>query len=143
VGLGAFGQPFALVHCHILWSHSVIISKGTLGWTTPRVRRPEQADPWTWPVLAAYARLLLARDIVADRRPPWERPLPAGSLTPTRVLRRFAALLPLVGTLARAPKPRGRSPGRPRGSFSGPAKRFPALKKAASPTLCCDTKPSR
>ena len=92
---------------------------------------PEQADRWTWLVLAAYAQLLIARRIVADRRLPWARPLPAGSLTPTRVLRNFAALLSVMGTPAEAPKPRGRSPGRPKGNLSGPAKRYPAVKKAA------------
>lgn len=111
--------------------HFVKFLKGSLGWNTPRVRHPEQADRWTWLVLAAYAQPLLARCIVADRRLPWERPLPAGSLTPTRVLRNFVSLLPSLGTPARAPKPRGRSPGRPKGSLSGPARRYPAVKKAA------------
>src|SRR5215216_5887898 len=111
--------------------HFVKFLKGALGWTTPRVRHPEQADRWTWLVLPAYAQLLIARRIVADRRLPWERPLPAGSLTPTRVLRNFAALLSVVGTPAEAPKPRGRSPGRPKGNLSGPAKRYPVLKRAA------------
>jgi len=110
--------------------HFVKFLKGTLGWTTPRVRHPEQADRWTWLVLSAYTQLRLARGVVADRKLPWERPLPQRKLTPARVLRSFATLLPLVGTPARAPKPRGRSPGRPKGSFSGRAKRYPALKKA-------------
>ena len=110
--------------------HFVKFLKGTLGWTTPRVRRPEQADRWTWLLLAAYAQLLLARSVVADRRLPWEAPLPPRKLTPTRVLRDFATLLPRIGTPARAPKPRGRSPGRPKGSLSGRAKRYPTLKKA-------------
>lgn len=110
--------------------HAIKFFKGTLGWTTPRVRRPEQADLWTWLILAAYAQLRLARGIVADRRLPWEKPLPPRKLTPTRVLRNFAALLPLVGTPASAPKPCGRSPGRPKGSVSGPAKRYLAVKTA-------------
>ncbi len=46
--------------------------KLTLGWTTPRVRHPEQADRWSWLILAAYTQLRLARGIVADRRLPWE-----------------------------------------------------------------------
>ena len=109
--------------------HFVKFLKGAMGWTTPRVRHPEQADRWTWLVLAAYAQLSLARSIVADRRLPWERPLRTGSLTPTRVLRNFVSLLPALGTPAAAPKPRGRSPGRPKGSLSGPAKRHPAVKR--------------
>ena len=44
---------------------------------------------------------------------------------------RGTVLLVEVGTPARAPKPCGRSPGRPRGRLSGRAKRYPALKKAA------------
>ncbi len=111
--------------------HAVKLLKGTLGWTTPRVRHPEQADRWTWLVIAAYAQLRLARAIVADRRLPWERSLPPAKLTPTRVLRSFATLLPSVGTPASPPKPCGRSPGRPRGRLSGRAKRHPAVKKAA------------
>jgi hypothetical protein len=111
--------------------HFVKFLKGTLGWAAPRVRHPEQANRWTWLVLAAYAQLRLARRIVVDRRLPWERPLRAGSLTPTRVLRSFVTLLPALGTPASAPKPRGRSLGRPKGSLSGPAMRYPAVKKAA------------
>jgi hypothetical protein len=90
--------------------HFVRFLKQALGWTTPRVRHPEQADLWTRLVLAAYAQLYLTRRLVADRRLPWEQPLPAGSLTPTRVLRNFVSLLPLLGTPAKASKPRGRSP---------------------------------
>jgi hypothetical protein len=104
--------------------------KQTLGWTMPRVRHPEQADRWTWLVLAAYAQLRLARAIVADARLPWERPQRLPRLTPTRLLRGFATLLAVVGTPAKPPKPCGRSPGRPKGSRSGPAKRHPALKTA-------------
>jgi hypothetical protein len=111
--------------------HFVRFLKQKLGWTTPRARHPEQADRWTWLVLAAYAQLRLARGVVADRKLPWERPLPSHLLTPNRVLRNFASLLPILGTPARAPKPRGRSPGRPRGTATGPAKRYPAVKKAA------------
>jgi DDE superfamily endonuclease len=111
--------------------HAVKFLKGALGWTTLRVRHPEQADRWTWLVVAAYAQLRLARGVVADQRLPWERPLPARKLTPYRVLRSFVTLLPLVGTPAQAPKLRGRSPGRPKGSLSGRARRYPAVKKAA------------
>lgn len=111
--------------------HAIRFLKQTLGWTTPRVRHPEQADRWTWLVLAAYAQLRLARSCVADHRLPWERLQQHRRLTPCRTLRGFAALLAAVGTPAGAPKPCGRSPGRPKGRLSGRAKRYPALKKAA------------
>jgi DDE superfamily endonuclease len=111
--------------------HTLRFCKQHLGWTTPRVRHPEQADRWTWLVVAAYTQLRLARPWIADRRLPWERSLAAGRLTPARVRRALSALLPMVGTPASAPKPCGRSPGRPPGSRSGRAPRYPALKKAA------------
>ena len=111
--------------------HTFRFIKQTLNWTTPRLRHPEQADRWTLLVLAAYTQLRLARTIVADRRLPWERPLPPGTLTPYRVQRTFAALLPYLGSLAIAPKPCGRSPGRPKGSRSGRAPRCPAIKRSA------------
>jgi DDE superfamily endonuclease len=110
--------------------HTIRFLKQTLGWTAPRFRHPEQADRWTWLVLCAYAQLRLARGIVADERLPWERPQPPRLLTPTRVLRSFATLLAVAGTPAGPPKPCGRSPGRPKGSRSGPARRHPALKTA-------------
>ena len=36
--------------------HTFRFLKQTLGWTTPRVRRPEQADRWTWLVLWSPSR---------------------------------------------------------------------------------------
>jgi hypothetical protein len=111
--------------------HTLRFCKQTLGWATPRPRHPEQADRWTWLVLAAYTELRLARPGVADRRLPWERPLPTGRLTPNRVRRDFPQVLVALGSPAGGPKPCGRSPGRPKGSRSGRAARHPALKKPA------------
>jgi len=37
--------------------HTLRFCKQSLGWTTPRVRHPEQADRWTWLVIAAYTQL--------------------------------------------------------------------------------------
>jgi Transposase DDE domain len=112
--------------------HTVRFAKQTLGWTTPRLRHPEQADRWTWLVLAAYAQLRLARQITGDQRLPWERPRPQRQLSPYRVRRGFPRLLAALGSPATAPKPAGRSPGRPKGSRSGPAIRYPAIKKPAT-----------
>jgi hypothetical protein len=109
--------------------HTLRFCKQTLGWVTPRVRHPEQAERWTWLVLAAYAQLRLARQLVADQRLAWERPRPPGQLSPYRVRRGFPRLLCVAGSPAAAPKPSGRSPGRPKDRRSGLALRHPAVKK--------------
>jgi hypothetical protein len=111
--------------------HTLRFCKQTLNWVLPRVRHPEQADRWTALLVAAYTQLRLARASVADRRLPWERRLRPERLTPYRVRRAFSALLFGLGTPASPPKPCGRSPGRPKGRRSGPARRYPALKKTA------------
>jgi len=111
--------------------HTFSFLKQSMGWTTPRVRHPEQADRWTWLVVAAFAQLRLARTCVEDLRLPWERRYDAGRLTPIRVHRAVSAFLAHLGTPAKPPKPCGRSPGRPKGRLSGRAKRYPAVKKAA------------
>ena len=41
--------------------HTFRFLKQSMGWTTPRVSHPEQADRWTWLVVAAYTQLRLAR----------------------------------------------------------------------------------
>ena len=111
--------------------HTFRFVKQTLMWTIPRVRHPEQTDRWTWLVILAYTQLRLARPVVADHRPTWERPLPEGKMTPYRVQRVFSSLLVNLGTPASLPKPCGRSPGRPKGAKSAPAPRYPAFKKSA------------
>jgi hypothetical protein len=111
--------------------HTFRFFKQTLKWTTPKLRAPEAADRWTWLLLLAYVQLRLARDQVADVRLPWQRPLPPARRTPARVRRGFSSLLAPLGSPAHAPKPCGRSPGRPNGKRSRPAKRFPAVKLTA------------
>ncbi len=105
--------------------------KQTLNWATPQIRTPEQADRWTGLLLAAYTQLRLARAAVTDLRLPWQRPQEPARFTPARVQRGFSTLLLVLGTPADAPKPCGRSPGRPKGRLSGRAPRYPAVKKAA------------
>jgi hypothetical protein len=124
ISSGAYVRRFDL-------EHTLRFLKQHMGWTTPRVRHPEQADRWSWLVLAVYTQLRLARARVADLRLPWERRYDAGRLTPVRVHRVVSSLLEELGTPAKAPKPCGRSPGRPKGRLSGLAKRYPAIKKAA------------
>ena len=113
--------------------HTYSVCKQTLNWTTPRVRTPQQADRWTGVVVLADTQLRLARRTIQDVHLPWEAPQRPDrrTLTPARVRQAFSPLLVRLDTPANAPKPCGRSPGRPKGARSGPAPRFPALKKAA------------
>ena len=111
--------------------HTFRFLKNTLGWTTPALRTPEQADRWTWLVLAAYTQLRLARGLVDDLRLPWERRRKPGRLTPARVRRGFRRLAPTLGTPASPPKSRTPGPGRPKGTRREQRTRYPAIKKAA------------
>ena len=111
--------------------HTYRFAKGTLGWTTPALRTPEQADRWTWLIVAAYTQLRLARGLVADDRMPWERPRDPAKLTPARVRRGFHRLGATIGTPASPPKSQKPGPGRPKGTRRPPRTRYPAVKKAA------------
>ena len=48
--------------------HTFRFLKQSMGWATPRVRHPEQADRWSWLVVAAYTQLRLTRARVAELR---------------------------------------------------------------------------
>lgn len=96
--------------------HTFRFWKQTLGWTRPRLRDPEAADRWTWLTLITYTQLRLARTLATDLRRPWERPTPAGRLTPARVRRGFRHLRAKLPIPASAPKPSRPGPGRPPGS---------------------------
>lgn len=111
--------------------HTYRFVKNTLGWTSPSLRTPEQADRWTWLIVAAYTQIRLARGLVDDMRLPWERPRDPTQLTPTRVRRGFRRLRPTIGTPASPPKSDTPGPGRPKGTRRAPRTRYPAVKKAA------------
>lgn len=103
--------------------------KQHLGWTTPRLRTPEQATRWSWLIAAAYAHLHAARSLVDDHRLRWER---AGLMSPLRVKRGFRVLQPELGTPAKSRKPSRPGPGRPPGRTSTPAPRHPVIRKPRS-----------
>jgi hypothetical protein len=109
--------------------HTFRFAKQVLGWTVPKIRTPEQADRWTWLILAALSQLRMARPLVADHRLPWQQGQPVTVMTPGRVRRGFGYLLPHIGTPASWPKHTRPGPGRPKGSKSAPAPRHPAVKK--------------
>ena len=111
--------------------HTFRFAKHTLGWTTPSLATPQQADRWTALVVAALTQLRLARGHVYNLRLPWEQPLDTAKLTPARVRRGFRRLRATLGTPANPPKPTRPGPGRPKGTRTGPRPRHPPIKKAA------------
>jgi hypothetical protein len=112
--------------------HAFRFAKHDLGWTTVRPHSPEAADRWTWLVAAIFWQLYLARALVSDARLPWERPLAAHQFSPGRVRRGFPGLLLTLSTPAQAPKPRGKSPGRPLGYRPGRHKRHPVAHRPSN-----------
>jgi DDE superfamily endonuclease len=115
--------------------HTFRFLKQTLGWTRPRLRHPDQADRWTWLVLAAYIQLHLARHLAEDLRRPWEKPAEPGRLTPARVRRGFVRIHRTTARPATAPKPSRPGPGRPKGiPNSSPAPRYPVGKQSTVDT---------
>jgi hypothetical protein len=115
--------------------HTFRFLKQTLGWTRPRVRHPDQADRWTWLILAAYTQLRLARGLADDLRRPWEKPLEPGRLTPGRVRRGFPRIHWMTARPATAPKLSRPGPGRPKGiPNSSSATRYPVGKQSTVDT---------
>jgi hypothetical protein len=86
-------------------------------WTRPQFRTADQADRWTWLILAAYTQLRLARGLTTDLRHPWEKPVTdPHRLTPARIRRGFRNIHPKAQVTTSTPKPSRPGPGRPKGS---------------------------
>jgi hypothetical protein len=115
--------------------HTFRFFKQTLGWTRPRLRHPDQADRWTWLILAAYTQLRLARGLTEELRRPWEKPLQPRHLTPGRVRRGFPRIHRTTARPATAPKPSRPGPGRPKGVPNS----SPALRHAVGKQSKVDT----
>jgi hypothetical protein len=94
--------------------HTFRFFKQTLGWTRSRVRTRQQADRWTWIILAAYTQLRLARSLTEDLRRLWEKPLTPTKLTPARVRRGFPRIRRTSTDPAAVPKTTRPGQGRPR-----------------------------
>jgi hypothetical protein len=106
---------------------SIRFRKQYLYWTLPRFQTPERCDRWTMLVTLAQWQLSLARDLVQEERLPWQ---PAQeNLTPERVLQSLGGLFRQIGTPARPPQPRGKSPGWPKGRPRTRKKRHRVVKK--------------
>jgi hypothetical protein len=109
--------------------HGYRFDKGSLLWTAPQVRTPEQFERWTAVMGAAHNQLVLARPLASAIVRPWE-PMDRPA-TPQQVRRAMAKILVGVGTPAGPCRPRGNAPGRPEGFRPAPTPRFPVVRKAS------------
>ena len=97
-------------------------------WTGLHFREtPEQLELWSWIVACACNQLLLCQHLGQAVLRPWESK--ARAATPRQVRRVMPSILVQVGTPARRPKPRGKSPGWPKGRVRTPAPRFAVVLK--------------
>jgi hypothetical protein len=116
-------RRFALEHWYRL-------SKQRLYWTQPQFSSVQATERWSDLMPWLSWQLWLAREDCSDHPLPWQSP--QDSLSPGRVAQAFATILVAIGTPARAPKRRGKSPGRATGQQPPPRPRYPTVKKRVS-----------
>lgn len=108
--------------------HGYRFLKQDLLWAAPRVRSPEQFERWTDLVSLVHNQLFLAQPFVEERRRPWERN--GRPATPRQVRRAMGQIIAQLGTPARSPQRRGKSPGRASGATVKRAPRQPVIRKS-------------
>jgi hypothetical protein len=108
--------------------HGYRFDKQDLLWASPRLRSPEQMERWTDLVAAVRNQLVLAARQVAAVRRPWEARRREATLRQVR--RAIGRIIAQVGTPARRPQPRGKSPGRALGAVVKRAERYAVVRKS-------------
>lgn len=101
--------------------------KGKLNWEKPALSTARQAELWSQLLVLASWQLYLARGVAEDQPRPWQKALK--EQTPGRVQQGFGGVLAAIGTPAKAPKPRGKSPGWEKGRVRARRVRYAVVKK--------------
>lgn len=107
--------------------HWYRFAKQRLHWTLPNLSTPKQSERWSDLMPFMTWQLWLARDLVAEHRLPWQKA--TINLTPGRVAGSMFSLLVRIGTPARPPKTRGKSPGWTTGNKRTKKPLYPVAKK--------------
>ena len=101
---------------------------------TPEVQHEEN---WWQITQLAYVQLWLSRNLAEAMPTPWERYLPqfqtqseTQEVSPSMVQRSFSRIIQEIGTPAKIPKSRGKSPRRTKGARQKPQKRQKVIKKS-------------
>ena len=100
----------------------------------------EHEENWWEIVGLAYVELYLAVPLASSLPRPWERYLPQVNnssgqlLSPSMVQRDLPRIIQEIENPVWLPKPRGKSPGRPKGYSPGKRERQPVVKKGKKDT---------
>jgi len=121
----AYAQRYDIEHYFRFGKQRLLMA----AYQTPEVAHEEN---WLQIVQVATVQLWLARELADIQLRKWERYLPKrqdGAVSPSQVRRDFERIIRQVGTPARAPKQRGKSPGRAKGTQPPHRQRRPVIKK--------------
>jgi hypothetical protein len=108
----AYGQRYDLEHYFRFGKQRLLMA----AFQTPEV---EHEENWLQVVQLASVQLWLGRQLAGIRLRPWERYLPqraTKTASPTQVQRDWERIIRQIATPAQAPKRRGKSPGRAKGT---------------------------
>lgn len=121
----AYNQRYEVEHFFRFGKQRLLLAS----FQTPEAKHEEQ---WWLLVHLAYLQLWLARQVAVSLPRPWERSLPEMKdqyPSPAMVQRDFGRIIHQIGTPAQAPKRRGNSPGRRKGTVLVPRERFAVVYK--------------
>lgn len=124
----AYGQRYDLEHYFRFGKQRLLMA----AFQTPDVKHEEN---WLQIVQLAGVQLWLGRELAGPHLRPWERYLPqraSGSASPSQVQRDWGGIIRQIGTPARPPKRRGKSPGRTKGTRLTRRSRRAVVKKPTS-----------
>ena len=118
-------QRYDLEHFFRFGKQKLLLDK----FQTPDDKHEEN---WWRLVALAYLQLWAAKELVSQLPRPWERYLPSvvnKLVTPAAAQRDIGRIIRQIGTPSPAPKPRGKSPGRPKGLLLAPRVWHAVVKK--------------
>ena len=110
--------------------HWYRFAKQRLHWTQAKLSSNQALERWSDLMVLMSWQLWLARDECQDAPLPWQSA--QLTLSPGRVAQAFASIIAAIGTPAKAPKLRGKSPGRSQGQIQDPRIRYLIVKKRVS-----------
>jgi len=119
--------------------HGYRFKKQELLWEHPHLRTPQQFERWSHIVAFVHNQLVFARSLEQVKLRPWESR--ERQPTPQQVRRALTPIIAQLGTPAKAPKPRGKSKGRLKGTTLAPATRYDVVRKPKTRPKTASPKP--